>query len=71
VIGEGGRLVDPTSDEQIFAAMLELSDPQVAERLGALALERSRLFTWRKVAERLLRALDLPAVNHGSLADFL
>jgi glycosyltransferase involved in cell wall biosynthesis len=71
VIGEGGRLVDPTSDEQIFAAMLELSDPRVAERLGALALERSRLFTWRKVAERLLRALDLPAVNHGSLADFL
>jgi glycosyltransferase involved in cell wall biosynthesis len=71
VIGEAGRLVDPTSDQSIFEAMLELSDPQVAESLGHLALERSRLFTWEKVAERLLRALNLPGVNERSLADFL
>ena len=71
VIGAGGRLVDPTSDEAIFEAMLELSDPQVAQSCGALALERSSLFTWEKVAQRLLRALKLPGVNPRSLADFL
>jgi len=71
VIGEGGRLVEPTSDDSILEAMLELSDPQLAERLGAIALERSRLFTWEKVAERLLRALELPGVDQQALADFL
>jgi len=71
VIGAGGRLVDPTCDEAIFEAMLELSDPQVAQSCGALALERSSLFTWEKVAQRLLRALKLPGVNPRSLADFL
>jgi glycosyltransferase involved in cell wall biosynthesis len=71
VIGEGGRLVDPASDDSILEAMLELSDPQVAERLGALALERSRLFTWEKVAQRLLRALELPGLDRQALADFL
>jgi glycosyltransferase involved in cell wall biosynthesis len=71
VIGEGGRLVDPTSDESILEAMLELSDPHVAQSLGALALERSHLFTWEKVAQRLLRALNLPGSNPSSLADFL
>lgn len=71
VIGEAGRLVDPLDDDAILAAMLELSDPELACRLGAIALERSALFTWEKVAERLLRALDLPGPDQRPLADFL
>jgi len=67
LIGEAGRLVDPGDDDALVAAMHELADPATAARLGALAHERSRLFTWRAVAERLLRALDFP----GALAEFL
>jgi glycosyltransferase involved in cell wall biosynthesis len=71
VIGAAGRLVDPLDDSAILAAMLELSDPEIARSLGALALERSALFTWEKVAQRLLRALDLPGASPHPLADFL
>src|SRR5438445_719617 len=67
LIGEAGRLVDPGDDDALVAAMHELADPATAARLGALAQERSRLFTWRAVAVRLLRALDFP----GALAEFL
>jgi glycosyltransferase involved in cell wall biosynthesis len=63
--------VDPLEPEQIYAAMLRLADPQTAQRLGALAREHSQLFTWRKVAERLIRALDLPGVQTNALAEFL
>jgi hypothetical protein len=51
--------------------MLRLADPETAQRLGALALARSQLFTWRKVAERLLRALAPTGVDQSGLADFL
>jgi glycosyltransferase involved in cell wall biosynthesis len=69
LIGDAGRLVDPTSDEQLFAAMRELADPQTAERLGNRALERAPLFTWRAVAERVLRALRLPHPDAASFAE--
>jgi hypothetical protein len=39
--------------------------------MGALARAHSQLFTWRKVAERLIRALAIPGVECGALADFL
>ncbi len=68
VIGDGGRLVDPLSLEEITQAMLELAEPAVAARLAELAHERARLFTWRKVAERLVRALAIPGVDPAGLA---
>jgi hypothetical protein len=71
LIGEGGLIVDPRDEEALFAAMLQLSDPEEAERLGRLALSRSSLFTWRAVAERVLRALALPGVSVESFAEFL
>jgi glycosyltransferase involved in cell wall biosynthesis len=71
VIGEGGRAVDPGDDEALFAALAELSEPDVARRLGAVAEERSALFTWRAVAERVLRALSPPGVATDGLARFL
>jgi glycosyltransferase involved in cell wall biosynthesis len=71
LIGEAGRVVDPRDDEALFSALVELSDPETAARLGALATQRSDLFTWRAVAERVLRALSLPSVPSSSLAEFL
>ncbi len=43
--------------------MVELSDPEVAERLGAQAREHSEQFTWRVTAERLRQALARAAVD--------
>ena len=51
--------------------MLDLAVPETARRLGALAREHSALFTWRKVAERLLRASAVPGLDTSGLADFL
>jgi glycosyltransferase involved in cell wall biosynthesis len=71
LIGDGGLTVDPNDDRALLAAMLELADPDTAARLGALARARSRLFTWRAVAERLLAALTLPSLSRRELAPFL
>ncbi len=71
LIGPGGLIVDPLDHEQIYAAMLRLADPQTAMRMGELARGHSELFTWRKVAERLVRALAIPGVDADALADFL
>jgi glycosyltransferase involved in cell wall biosynthesis len=71
IVGDAGILVDPLDDDAIAGAMLQLADPATAARLGAHALARSPLFTWRAVAERLLRALGLPGMNVDSLEPFL
>jgi glycosyltransferase involved in cell wall biosynthesis len=71
LVGDAGRLVDPSDEEELFEAMRALSDPETASRLGARALERAPLFTWRAVAERVLRALRLPHPEAASFADFL
>jgi glycosyltransferase involved in cell wall biosynthesis len=71
LIGPGGLTVDPLDPDQIYAAMLQLADGDTAQRMGDRAREHSALFTWRKVAERLVRALDLPGVETSGLADFL
>jgi glycosyltransferase involved in cell wall biosynthesis len=71
MIGPGGILVDPLAPDQLLAAMLTLAEADTARRLGGLAYEHSTLFTWRKVAERLVRAMGLPDVDVSGLADFL
>ena len=60
LIGDAGRTVHPGDDDALLAAMLELADPQTARDLGQRALKRSQLFTWRAMAARIMRALDLP-----------
>jgi glycosyltransferase involved in cell wall biosynthesis len=52
-----GRVVDPWDEEALLAAMLQLSQPAVAERAGALARERAKDFTWPEVGGRILCAL--------------
>ncbi len=71
MIGPGGLVVDPLDTTELYAAMCRLADPATAQRMGELALRHSRLFTWRKVAERLVRALGIPDVDTDGLAEFL
>ena len=71
IIGDAGILVDPNDDEALRDAMARLAEPECAARLGDLARQRAHLFTWRAVAERLLRALAPPGLDLVALADFL
>ena len=71
IIGDTGRVVDPDDDAELLDAMRELAEPERARELGALAHDRSGLFTWQAVAERLLRALRIPGVHVEHLAEFL
>jgi glycosyltransferase involved in cell wall biosynthesis len=70
-VGRGGLRVDPYDEDALLDAMLELSDPETAQRLGRLAREHSAQFTWRALAERLLRALHPAGVDLDELAPFL
>lgn len=67
----GGLVVKPGDEDGLLAAMLRLADADTARRMGSAAQERSELYTWTKVAERLLRALGLEAPDGRSLAAFL
>jgi glycosyltransferase involved in cell wall biosynthesis len=71
IVGNGGIIVDPHDHDAIADAMCRLAEPEVAARLGALARERAPLFTWRAVAERLLRALAPAGIDVEHLAPFL
>ncbi len=70
VIGsDGGVVVDPRDEAGLLDAMLRLADPDTARRMGEAARERSELYTWGKVAERLLRALGLELPDGRPLAE--
>jgi glycosyltransferase involved in cell wall biosynthesis len=71
LIGDGGQVVDPEDQAALVSAMLELSDARTAARVGAAARRHAEAYTWQAVAERILRALDLPGVPAESLAPFL
>ncbi len=72
VIGlDGGIVVGPDDQEGLLAAMMRLADPATAQRMGEVARQRSTFFTWPKVAERLLRALDLRVPDGRELAEYL
>jgi glycosyltransferase involved in cell wall biosynthesis len=68
---DGGALVAPGDEQGLVEAMLRLAEPENARRAGAAARERSLLYTWTKVAERLLRALGLQAPDGRTLAEYL
>jgi len=55
---DGGVLVPPEDGKLLWEAMLRLSEPETAARMGAAALERSERFTWRAVAGRVVAALE-------------
>jgi glycosyltransferase involved in cell wall biosynthesis len=70
-IGDGGLLVDPTDPTALLDAMRELAEPERAAAAGSAALSHSSAYTWRAVAERVVRALGVPSPTNGSLAHFL
>lgn len=70
-VGDGGRLVDPTDDDALTEAMLELADPEAARQLGERAYRHAAPFTWQAVGERLLRALRPPGLDLAGLPEFL
>ncbi len=71
LIGEGGRIVDPWDEHALARAMQNLCDPDLARSLGEAGRQRSALYTWRLVAERLVRALSPSGVSLDDLAPFL
>lgn len=72
VIGaEGGLVVDPHNEEELQLAMLRMSDPETARRMGQAASRRAQLYTWERVTERLLRALELDVPDGRELAAYL
>jgi glycosyltransferase involved in cell wall biosynthesis len=70
-IGDGGYVVDPRAPAELLDAMLKLCNPETAQRLGALGPEHAKLFTWRKVAERIVRALEIPDLDLSGYAEYL
>ena len=53
--GVTGRVVEPTDAQALAAAVLELSDPDTARRMGAAGERRlQERFTWAAVADRVL-----------------
>jgi len=67
----GGAVVDAGDERGLVEAMLRLADAETARGMGEAARVRSELYTWTKVAERLLRALGLHAPDGRPLAEFL
>ena len=70
-IGQGGILVDPADGAALLAAMRRLARPEVAQALGSAALKQSQAFTWRKCAERVVRAFDPELADAQGMAQFL
>jgi glycosyltransferase involved in cell wall biosynthesis len=68
---DGGIVVAPGDEEGLLAAMRTLADAEVARRMGEAARVRAGLYTWTKVAERLLRALGLKLPGGGEPAEYL
>ncbi len=71
VIGDAGVLVDPDDGPALTEAMLRFCDASIMAEYGRRAERRAPLFTWRAVAERMIRALDLPDVATRDLEPFL
>ena len=71
VIGDAGVLVDPDDGAALTEAMLRFCDSFTMAEFGRRAERRAPLFTWRAVAERVIRALELPDVTAEELEDFL
>jgi glycosyltransferase involved in cell wall biosynthesis len=71
VIGPGGRVIDPYRLDELVEAMLHYCDPAVAAAAGERAREHSLLYTWPRVAKRILNALGMLSPEEDPEAAFL
>jgi glycosyltransferase involved in cell wall biosynthesis len=59
VVGDAGVLIDPYSEPAISEALGEiLTSPKKRHELGQRARERSRMFSWRQVAEQTVAVYE-------------
>ena len=60
VVGSDARSVDPSDEDAVAQALLELlADPEAAAELGRRGLERSRRFSWARTLEETIRAYQV------------
>jgi len=59
IIGPGGTVIDPFDLHQLVDAMRCFAEPSHAAAAGQRALVHSQLYTWPRVAKRILNALGL------------
>jgi glycosyltransferase involved in cell wall biosynthesis len=71
VIGPGGTVVDPLDQGELVAAMERFCDPAQAAAAGERAHAHSQLYTWPRVAKRILHALGRLSSEEDSEAAFL
>ncbi|HEV7750739.1 MAG TPA: glycosyltransferase family 4 protein [Baekduia sp.] len=71
LIGDGGLVVDPSDDDALLDAMRTLCDPEIAQRLGALARIQAEKYTWPSVGGRLLRAIAPADLDLAEVPAFL
>jgi glycosyltransferase involved in cell wall biosynthesis len=59
VAGSAARLVDPYDEQDIAAALLEVTaSPELRARMAHAGILRARNFSWRQTAERILAVFD-------------
>lgn len=64
VAADAALLVDPTSEEALASAVLDvLGDDELHGRLRRAGLERSRKFTWRETARKTVLAYEKAAAS--------
>lgn len=71
VIGPGGTVIDPLDQDELVAAMQRFCDPAQAAAVGERALAHSQLYTWPRVAKRVLHALGRLSPEEDPEAAFL
>ena len=56
VVGDAGVMVDPLDEEELANGIHKvLTEPGLHKRMKEKGLERSKLFTWKAMAERVLQ----------------
>ena len=67
VAGPAARLIDPYDEEDIAAALLEVTSSQeLRTQMSHAGLARARSFSWRQTAERILSVFDELVPNHAA-----
>jgi glycosyltransferase involved in cell wall biosynthesis len=70
VAGAAARLIDPYDEEDMTAALLEVTgSPELRTRMAQAGIARARRFSWQQAAERILAVFDelRPASSHAAL----
>ena len=71
IVANGGLIVDPYNVSDIANKMIEMStNKTLQETLSVNALERSKSFSWKHTAEKLLQAMEQTTKENSSDFEF-